>query len=230
MRKEKKHPRSSAQNQQPAPPVQAQSPLTDEEPAPKKPSRAARLLRRIGLGILLALALGFAYLFLLLGEPEEDAKYISAPQEAAITMPMGALEALGESNVEHLADTFGQPVLSLGQALPMQKARVYDTAFGGEYARRVTITYAFEDGQLLTAESLRPTSAVKLLEEDGYRLDASALYTLGGLNAARMDNEAHSCVFAQSDTAVYAVICPSAHAEELEALLRYTTLVAQPLS
>jgi len=213
---------------QPAPgqPLPVQKPVTDEEVVEKKPSRVVRLLKRMGLGVLLVLAIVFAYLFLLLGEPEEDAKYQTRKQEETISMPMGALEAPGESNVELLADTFGHPVLSLGQGMTMQKARVYDTAFGGEYARRVTLTYAFEDGQMLTVESIRPTAAATLLDEKGYRLDASSLYTLGGLNAARMDNDDSSCVFAQSDVAVYAVICPGSHADELEGLLRYTTLVA----
>lgn len=232
MRKEQPHPHAQRQKPrpdfQPAPeqPLPVQKPVTDEEVVEKKPSRVVLLLKRIGLGVLLALAIVFAYLFLLLGEPEEDAKYQERKQEETIAMPMGALEAPGESNVELLADTFGQPVMSLGQGMTMQKARVYDTAFGGEYARRVTLTYAFEDGQLLTVESIRPTAAATLLDENGYRLDASSLYTLGGLNAARMDNDDTSCVFAQSDAAVYAVICPRSHANELEGLLRYTMLVA----
>ena len=108
----------------------------------------------------------------------------------------------------------------------MYKSRIYDTAFEGEYARCVTITYTFEDGQTLLAESIRPTSAVTLLKKDGYALDASALYTMAGLNAARMQNESTVCVFAQSDAAVYAVTCPASRAEDLASLLRYTTLVA----
>lgn len=232
MRKEQSRPHANRRKPhadfQPVPeqPLPQQQPLTDEETVEKKPSRVVQLLKRIGLGVLLVLALVFTYLFLLLGEPEEDAKYQQRKQEESISMPMGALEAPGGSNVELLADTFGQPVLSLGQGMAMQKARVYDTAFSGEYARRVTLTYAFEDGQLLTVESIRPTAAATLLDENGYRLDASSLYTLGGLNAARMDNDASSCVFAQSDVAVYAVICPRSHANELEGLLRYTMLIA----
>lgn len=200
--------------------------LTDEEPEVRKPSKLARLLRRIGFFLLLALALVFAYVFLLLGEPDEDAKYVEKVPEQTISMPMSALDIPGESNVGYLADTFAQPVLSLGEALPMYKSRIYDTAFEGGYARRVTLTYTLEDGQSLTVESLRPTGAVTLLAQDGYKLDGSSLYTLGGLNAARMDNGVSCCIFAQSDTAVYAVIAPASYADELNALLRYTTLVS----
>lgn len=203
-----------------------QSALLDEELEPKQPSALRRLFKKIGLAVLLVLALVFAYVFLLLGEPDEDAKYIKEVQEESILMPMSALEVPGEANVQTMADTFAEPVLSLGAALPMQKARIYDTAFDGGYARRVTLTYAFDDGTLVTAESLRPTPAVTLLREKGYRLDASALYTLGGLNAARMDNDTTSCVFAQTETAVYAVICPKDKVADLTAILRYTMLVA----
>ena len=206
-------------------PMPEQRKVTDEEVEVKQPSRFMKILRWIGLALLLILALVSAYLFLLLGEPDEEIKYLPKVDEETIAMSMGALEVPGASNVENLADTFGEAVLSLGQGLSMQKARVYDTAFQGGYARRVTLTYAFDDGQTLMAESIRPTAAVTLLQGKGYELDAFSLYTLGGLNAARMDNDTQVCVFGQSDTAVYAVICPKAHAEELTGLLRYTMLV-----
>lgn len=206
----------------PAPPREDALPL---EEMPKTPSRVRSALRRVGLALLLALALVFAYLFLLLGEPDDDAKYLEPPAEERILMPMSALETPGEANVQGLADSFDQAVLSLNQALPMRKARIYDTAFEGGYARRVTLTYAFEDGALLTAESLRPTAAATLLKTEGATLDGSSLYTLGGLNAARMDSADTVCVFAQSDAAVYAILCPASHAQDLHSLLRYTTLI-----
>lgn len=209
----------------PRPAMPEQKPVTDEEEV-RKPSPFVQLLKRIGLGILLMLALVAAYLFLLLGEPEEEAKYAAPISEEVITMPMSALDVPGEADVQYLADTFRQPVLSIGSGVSMQKARIYDTALHGGYARRVTLTYAFEDGTQLLVESMRPTSAVSLLKQSGYTLDATALYSLGGLNAARMDNAAQTCVFGQSDTAVYAVICPASHADELANLLRYTSLTA----
>jgi len=202
-----------------------QPPLGEEALEARQPSVLSRIFKKAGLAVLLILALAFAYIFLLLGEPDDDAKYLPKKQEETILMPMSALEIPGEANVQTMADAFGQPVLSLGQALPMHKARIYDTAFDGGYARRVTLTYTFEDGTQATAESIRPTSAVALLREKGYKLDASSLYTLGGLNAARMDNAASSCVFTQTETAVYAVLCPIDKVQDLTALLRYSTLV-----
>lgn len=202
-----------------------QKPVTDEEEV-RKPSAMVRLLKRIGLTVLLVLALVAAYLFLLLGEPEEDTKYVDPPAEETITMPMSALDVPGEADVQYLADTFSQPVLSIGSGVVMQKARIYDTALDGGYARRVTLTYAFEDGTQLLVESMRPTAAVSLLKQRDYILDATALYSLGGLNAARMDNASQTCVFGQSDTAVYAVICPATHADELVNLLRFSSLTA----
>ena len=219
-----KHPstRAAAQQAQPA----VQQPVTDEEVIEKKPSPFRRLLLRIAAALAAVFALVFAYLFLLLGEPDEDAKYLPETVEETISMPMSPFEAPGESSVENLADTFGEAVLSFYSGLDMRKARVYDTALGGGYARRATLTYAFEDGTLLTAESLRPTSAVTLLDLPGASLDASALYSLGGLNAALMDTKEQVCIFAQSDTAVYAVICPASHASQLEPLLSKTSLTA----
>ncbi len=203
-----------------------QRPVMDEEIEERKPSLASRIIKRIALGLLMIVALVFAYIFLLLGEPDDEAKNVPKPAEETITMPMSALDMPGESDAQRLADSFGEPVLTLNQMLTMYKSRIYDTALDGEYARCVTITYTFEDGQQLLVESMRPTSSVALLRQDDYTLDASALYTMGGLNAARMQNDTQVCVFAQSDTAVYAVTCPAAHAEELATLLRYTTLVA----
>ena len=222
MRKQRDVQKHSAPPTQPAAPA----PLGEDEVPLKPPSLLRRVFKRVGFAILLVLALVFGYVFLLLGEPDEDAKYMQQEPEASIAMPMSALEIPGDANVQSLADTFDQPVLSLGQALNMKKARIYDTAFENGYARRVTLTYAFEDGTEITVESLRPTAAVSLLKQSGYKLDAASLYTLGGLNAGRMDNAASLCIFAQSDAAVYAVLCPQTHAEELTTLLRYTMLIA----
>ena len=219
------HPGSSAFRRPPeaAPAAAPQRKLGDEEPA-KKPSALHKFLWRVVSVLLVVLALVICYLLLLMGEPDEEAKNAVVPEEAVITMPMSPFEAPGASNASHLADTFGEPVLSLIDGLSMQKARIYDTALGGSYARRATLTYAFEDGALLTLESLRPTAAVTLLRLNGASLDATSLYTLGGLNAARMDNADQICVFTQTDSAVYAVLCPRSHASQLESILKQTTL------
>lgn len=57
---------------------------------------------------------------------------------------------------------------------------------------------------------MRPTGAVTLLSEGGgYTLDGDRLYTLAGLNAARIDNGKQSVIFAETDKAVYALIFPT---------------------
>lgn len=202
------------------------TPLPGEEAPVKQPSRLRRVIWRMVLGLLLIAALVFAYLFLLLGEPEEDAKYAPQTQEASITLPMSAVETPGEADVQSLADTFGQPVLSLYGGLTMQKARIYDTAFEGGYARRVTLTYAFDDGETLTVESVRPIAAAALWKEEGYRLDGETLYYIGGMDAALMANDRQICVFGQTDSAAYAVRCPVQRREELETLLKQTALIS----
>ena len=85
----------------PADPLPQQQPVTDEEPAEKKPSRLRLILLRTAVAVLLVIALVFAYLFLLLGEPDEETKYVDLPDEALITMPMGALEIPGEANLQN---------------------------------------------------------------------------------------------------------------------------------
>ena len=87
-------------------PMPQQMPVTDEETTEKKPSLAWRIFRRAGLVLLLTLALVFAYIFLLLGEPEDDAKYEQKTAQETITMPMGALDIPGQSDPARLAESF----------------------------------------------------------------------------------------------------------------------------
>ena len=203
-----------------------QQPVTDEELVQKPPAKWKRpLVMALSIAALI-IALIAAYIFLLLGEPDEEQKLATAVPEQAITMPMSAVESPGETNLQSIADAFGQPVLCLyGSGLTMQKARVYDTAFGGGYARRATVSYSLADGSQLNVESIRPTTAAVLLAGSGYKLRSGALYALGGVNGAWMQNDDYVCVFGQSDTAVYAVTCPRGHDEELQTLLRQTAPV-----
>lgn len=166
----------------------------------------------------------------LLGEPDEDEQLTQQPSQAQpITLPMSAVESPGDTSPEGLAELFGQPVLCLyGSALSMTRSRVYDTAFRGEYARRVTLTYAFEDGQALTLESIRPVSAIALLRGEDYHLNGDSLYYIGGMDAAWMENGTDVLVFGQTADAAYAVRCPIGHKADLEVLLKQTTLIAAP--
>ncbi|MDO5145367.1 MAG: hypothetical protein Q4E72_12350 [bacterium] len=202
-----------------------QQPITDDEPLPRAPSRLRRIIRRALLILLSVLALAFVYVVLLLGEPENADDDLTAQPQQRITTPMSAIETPGEANIPTLSASFGEPILTLYGGLPMQKARIYDTAFEGAYARRVTLTYAFDDGALLTLESIRPAAALTLLRNADYRLDASTLYALGGLEAALMQSPSTICVFAQSANAAYALLCPVSHADDLTAILRQTLTV-----
>lgn len=209
-----------------------QMPVTDDVTAAKKPSGIKRVLKIILTTVMLVVGLVFIYLFLLLGEPSEEVKNAApAPTEAKIDMPMHAIESPGDSNVQSIADTFDAPVLTLyGSELSMQKSRIFDTAFQGGYARRVTISYTFDDGSLLLLESIRPTSAISLLSSSDYSLQSGKLYTLGGMSAARMDNDTQLCIFSQGEGVAYAVTCPQSHAEDVTILLRQTTLTNPSVS
>lgn len=220
-------PNPLGQKEAPQNDLPSQKPVTDEEETLQKPAKWKKVLVRVLTVILLIAALALVYVFLLLGEPDEDSQFTQQAAEEQIKMPMSALESPGEANTASLAQTFGQPVMYLyGSGLTMERSRIYDTAFGGGYARRATLSYAFEDGQLLRVESIRPTAAITLLNGSGYSLDSDSLYAIGGVDAAWMENSETICVFGQTDTAAYAVVCPASHRQELETLLKQTALIA----
>ena len=205
-----------------------QKPIDDDavmEPQPTPWWKKA--LKRTLMVVLVVLALVFGYLFLLMGEPEEELETADPVATAApITIPMNALEAPGDAYLPSLAETFGQPVLAFRSAeVTMQRARVYDTAFGGEYARRVTLYYLLDDGAEVLVESIRPIDAITLLEGD-YILQADRLYAMAGLEAARMQNDDQICFFGQGEGAVYAITMPRIDEARLDVLLRQTLLVS----
>ncbi|MCE5344463.1 MAG: hypothetical protein LLF96_12900 [Eubacteriales bacterium] len=204
-----------------------QKPITDE-PAPKKHAVWKIVVKRFFQVLGLLLALVMVYVFLLMGEPDENDQLAtqSTAQEETIRVPIAAGEVTGTADLGLLAANFGKPVLALYVAnLPLQKATLFDTAFRGGYARRLTLNYTFSDGMVLTMESIRPTAAVSLLADDRYRLNVDSLYTVAGLDAVRMESDVQVCLIARGSEAVYAVLCPMAHAEELSALLKLTSLM-----
>ena len=205
-----------------------QKPITDELPPPGPPSKVRVFFKRLGVILLAIISLAFAYLFLLLGEPDRDAEPKIIVQEEVIRVPMAAVEADGTADLGAIAANFGKPVLTLyGTTLSLQRVTLYDTAFQGGYARRAILLYAFEDGQTLKVESVRPTAAAALLSDSSSSLSMAISYSLGGFEAARMDNEDQSCVFAKSPEAVYAITCPASHEAELNTLVRQG-MVVQP--
>lgn len=205
-----------------------QKPIDDEETPQELPTPWwKKALKRILLLLLVVVALVFAYLFLLMGEPEEELENAAPVQTVQpITIPMNALEAPGDAYLPSLAETFGQPVLGIRSAeITLQRARVYDTAFGGEYARRVTLNYLLSDGGEMLVESIRPIDAITLLEGD-YILQADRLYAMAGLEAARMQNDSQICLFGQGEGAVYAITMPRSAEDQLDVILRQTLLVS----
>jgi len=176
--------------------------------------------------MMITLALVFAYLFLLLGEPETTAVEVSPILEEVIRVPMAAMETQGNVDLGALSASFGKPVLALYSELPLYKASLYDTAFQGEYARRATLTYAFADGQAVILDSIRPTAAVVLLESGrGATLMLDNRYAIAGLDATRMDTDKTICIFGRTEEAVYAITCPVNHAADLSVLIRQTTML-----
>ena len=202
-----------------------QKSLTDA-PAPVAPPRWKSVVRRTlaALGIVLALAL--AYVFLLMGEPGEDDQLAkqAVSQEETIRVPIAAAQATGDADLTQLAANFGKPVLAMsGEGLTLTKATLFDTAFRGGYARRLTLQYAFADGATHTVESIRPTAAVELLK-GSYTLNVDKLYTLAGMDAVRMDSDTEITLVARGTAAVYVVLCPAAHAADLTAVTKLASL------
>lgn len=197
-----------------------------EEEVRSGPGPVVRRLIAIGAVLALAAALVLAYLFLLVGEPEEEIKHVPKTPETPVAGPMSPMSALGDTGLHAMPEAFGAPVLTIYAGASAQKSAMADTAFAGGYARTAAITYTLEDGTEIRAVSLRPASAVTLLEEKGtYSLDGERLYTLAGLNAARMENGTDSVIFTQSEEAVYAVIFPAEKLDEVSQVLRGTTLL-----
>lgn len=211
-------------------PAAVQPPIDGDAPPPPKPLPLwQKWLRRLLLALLVVVVLTFGYLFLLMGEPEAEMDTtVVQPTVQPITIPMSPLDAPAGVNLSSLADTFGQPVLGMRTGdITLSRARVYDTAFGGEYARRVTITYLMPDGAELQVESIRPIDAIALLGGD-YSLQADRLYAMAGLDAARMQNSDQICVFGQGAGAVYAITMPRTAEFQLETILKQTLLVSPP--
>lgn len=208
-------------------PLPVQKPITDE-PEPVAPARWKGVVRRVLVALGILLALSMVYVFLLMGEPDEDDQLTAqtAVQEEAIRVPIAASEVGGNADLNPLAVNFGKPVLALyGSNLTLQKATLFDTAFNGGYARRLQLIYAFADGQTLMVESVRPTAAVALLGSERYSLSMDSLYSLAGMDAVRMESDTLVCMLTRSLDTAYAVVCPKEHEAELGALLKQLSLM-----
>ena len=204
-----------------------QTALTDE-PEQKLPAKWKGIVKKILIILALLLALAFLYLFLLMGEPDDDDEVLLAQsvQEEVIQLPMTGQEMAGTVDMTDAAMSFGKPVMQLrGEVLPLLKAALYDTAYHGGYARRLTFTYQFPDGSVMTVDSIRPAGAITLLRDSGYTIRAGSLYSMGGMDAVRMDSANYIRVAAKSKDAVYVVHMPLSKAEQLVTLLRYTGLL-----
>jgi hypothetical protein len=166
--------------------------------------------------------------FLLMGEPGEDDQTDSqtTAQEETIRVPIAASEAAGTTDLNQLAAKFGKPVMALySSGLSLQKATLFDTAFRGGYARRLTLAYAFSDGAVITVESIRPTAAVSLLSDKRYRLNVDSLYTVAGLEAVRMDSDAQICLLAPRLRSGLRAVLPRFPHGDLSALIKLMTLM-----
>lgn len=205
----------------------AQKPVTDE-PEPGAPRKWVKIVKRILAVLGLALALALVYVFLLVGEPEEDSQLAqqTAAQEEIIRVPIAASQVAGNADLSPLAASFGMPVLVLnGSPLTLTQATLFDTAFRGNYARRITLNYAFDTGETVTVESIRPTAALALLAGGANTLNMQTLYTVAGMDAVRVDGSKQVMLLARGLDAAYAIIGPLDKANEVLALLKQAVLM-----
>ncbi len=205
----------------------AQKAITDE-PEHKPPAKWKAVVKKILIVLGLIVALAFLYLFLLMGEPDDDDEMLlnQSTQEEIIQMPMTGQEMSGDANLTDAAVSFGKSAMELrGGVLPLMKAALYDTAYRGGYARRLTLTYQFPGGQVLTVDSIRPPGAIALLTDSAYVIRVDNLYTMGGMNAVRMDSGSYIRLAAEGKDAVYVVHIPVSHEDQMVELLRYTGLI-----
>ena len=204
-----------------------QQPVTDE-PVARPPARWKAIVRRVLSIVGLILSLALVYVFLLVGEPEEDTQLAqqTQAQEEVIRVPIAAAQLDGAADLNALAVNFGMPVLTLqGAPATLQQSTLFDTAFRGGYARRFQLTYAYPTGETILVESIRPTAAVSLVARVSYSLNVAQLYTLGGMDAVRMDSGDAVLVLARGLDAAYAITLPKAYADTLAALLKQCVLM-----
>lgn len=204
-----------------------QQALTDE-PVRKPPAKWKAVVKKILIFFALLLALAFLYLFLLMGEPDDDSEVLlnQTVQEEILQMPMTGQELTAPVDVTAAAVSFGKDAMELrGEVLPLKKAALYDTAYRGGYARRLTFTYQFPDGQIVTVDSIRPAGAIALLTDPAYAIRLDAVYSMGGMDAVRMDSADYIRLAASGPDAVYVIHFPVSHEDQLADYLRYAGLI-----
>lgn len=198
-----------------------------EEITSEKKNPILRVFLKFFAVLAVIVILVLAYLFLLMGEPEEEQKNMPTITEAKVQGPITPMEGVGEGSLEALPSAFEDSVMYLTQGAVLEKSRISDTASDGGYARVVALNYVLPSGVIIEVKSIRPVSATNLLKQgDEYTLDGTKMYSLAGMNAGKMSNGKQSVIFAQSDTALYAVVFPESAKEEVTALLRATALLS----
>lgn len=189
-------------------------------------SKIKKALRRLLYLLFMVIAFASVYLFLLLGEPDEEAKLAIDEPILPIINPINPMEATDTAGLQQLADVFGEPILSLYTGGELQKARVSDIPFEKNYARMVTLTFSLEDMQIVQLKSIRPKEAAALLSQKNATLYTKSMYSIAGLTASRIDSPLETSIIAQNDNVVYCVIFPTEKQDELTQLLRQTYLIS----
>lgn len=217
--------RPMAARTEPKQEVPQQRPIDEQAPA-QPPSKIKWILLKVATVLLIVVALGFAYIFLLLGEPDADvAATTDNTGSEKITAPIQALEVRGDGDLSALALSFGKPILTMPQGAALDAATLYDTAFEGGYARCVTMTYQLSGGMKMTLYSIRPETAVTLLGGERYTQRMGSRYALAGLDAQYLSSASGATILASGEGACYAMKCPSGAVDQIEELIRYCQLM-----
>lgn len=200
--------------------------LNDKSVESVKKAKIKKWLRIPLLFFVTMAAFAFVYIFLLLGEPDEEQKLNTAPTILPITSPISPMEATDEAGLQNLVDAFGEPILCLYSNAELQKARLSDIPFENQYARMVILTYTTSENKTIQLKSIRPKTAAPILAQKGATLNAQSLYSIAGLNGSRMDTALETSVIAQNDQVVYCVTIPYDKQNDLTLLLRQTYLIS----
>ncbi len=210
-----------------APPRQAtpsQKPIDDDAPSVAEVPRWRTIVKKVATVLLVLLALALAYVFLLLGEPDEEATQSAAPPAEVIRVPIQAVEITDKQQLGQLAASFSEPVLTLEELLPLSKATLFDSAYQNGYARRLSLLYTMEDGSLLQLDSIRPDGAVTLFE-GRYTQRVDEPYSFAGMSAQRLDAGDHSLFLTRAGGVCYAVSVPASQLQQARELLKYCVLM-----
>ncbi len=191
-----------------------------KKPQEKKEHKLPKLLLRLLGGLLTLVLLATAALALILARPSPDTSPAPDPQPLLAGSP--AVSISSEADIADLLPSFPAPVMSFmsGSGMTFVSGTSADTALDGGFGRIVTLRWLTPSGDPMVLESIYPTSALSLLQNEEYHFSQIAGPALFGSASVRMENAESVRIHTATDTGLYAVTLPRSLSGELSELTR----------